>query len=183
MSDQNGLQLLPETRRKIDINVPGENRFLYTGVTILVLVLSLTGSLYFYKNGLESRKNELNAEIINLEKQRDKKAESSLLILNEQLSLISRLLDSHVLWSKGLAKIEGLLQSQVQLLSFSTTVSDSRFEFKAKALNYTALAKQIAAFVSDDSVKDLNLNNVRVLTDGKLEFSVKLDFDKTKFLK
>lgn len=183
MPDQNGLQLLPESRKKIEIKVSGENRLIYTGISVLVLVLILTGGLYFYKGTLEDKKIGLDAGITNLEKERDKKAESNILTLNKQLSLISRLLDSHVLWSKALAKIEGLLQPQVQFLSFSAAVSDNRFEFKARAVNYTVVAKQIAAFVSDDSIKDINLTNVHVLTDGKLEFNIRLDFDKTKFLR
>ena len=183
MPDQNGLQLLPETRRKIEVKVPGENRFIYAGTAVLVLMLVLMGGLYFYKNTLKDKKIELDASIENLEKDRDKKVEANLLTLSKQLSLISTLLDSHVLWSKALGKIEGLLQPQVQFLSFSAAVSDNRFEFKALATNYTVIARQIAAFVSDDSIKDVALNNVHVLTTGKLEFSIKLEFDKTKFLK
>jgi len=99
------------------------------------------------------------------------------------LTLISTLLDSHVVWSKAFSKVEGLLQPQVQFLSFSAAVSDNRFEFKALATNYTVVARQIAAFVSDDSIKDIALTNVHVLTSGKLEFSIKIEFDKTKFIK
>jgi len=183
MPDQNGLQLLPETRRKIDIKVPGENRLIYAGITILVIMLVLVGGLYFYKNNLESKKTELDAKIISLEKDRDKKAEANLLTLSKQLTLISTLLDSHVVWSKAFSKVEGLLQPQVQFLSFSAAVSDNRFEFKALATNYTVVARQIAAFVSDDSIKDIALTNVHVLTNGKLEFSIKIEFDKTKFIK
>ena len=183
MPDQNGLQLLPETRRKIDIKVPGENRLIYAGITILVIMLVLVGGLYFYKNNLESKKTELDAKIISLEKDRDKKAEANLLTLSKQLTLISTLLDSHVVWSKAFSKVEGLLQPQVQFLSFSAAVSDNRFEFKALATNYTVVARQIAAFVSDDSIKDIALTNVHVLTSGKLEFSIKIEFDKTKFIK
>ncbi len=183
MPDQNGLQLLPETRRKIDIHIPGENRLIYTGITVLILMLVLVGSLYFYSGTLEDTKTGLDVKIVNLEKDRDKKVEVNLLTLNKQLSLISTLLDSHIIWSKALNKVEGLLQPQVQFLSFSATVSDNRFEFKALATNYTVVARQIAAFVSDDSIKDITLTNVHVLTTGKLEFSIKLEFDKTKFLK
>lgn len=183
MPDQNGLQLLPETRRKIDINVPGENRIIYTGTAILVLMLVLTGGLYFYKGTLEDKKTGLDTGMANLEEDRDKKVEQNLLTLNKQLSLISTLLDSHVVWSKALNKIESLLQPQVQILSFSAAVSDNKFEFRAIATSYTVVARQIAAFVSDDSIKDVALTNVRVLTSGKLEFGIKLEFDKTKFLK
>lgn len=183
MPDQNGLQLLPETRRKIEINVPGENRLVYIGITVLVLMLILVAGLYFYKISQEDTLAKLNAEIVNLEKDRDKKVEANILTLSKQLSLISTLLDSHVVWSKALNKIEGLLQPQVQFLSFSAAVSDNRFEFKALANSYTVVARQMAAFVSDDSIKDMALTDVHVLTNGKLEFSIKLEFDKTKFIK
>ena len=183
MPDQNGLQLLPETRRKIEINVPGENRIIYAGITVLILMLVLSGGLYFYKNSLEDTKTGLDAQIVSLEKDRDKKVETNLLTLSKQLLLMSTLLDSHIVWSKALSKVENLLQPQVQFLSFSAAVSDNRFEFKALATNYTVVARQIAAFVSDDSIKDITLTNVHVLTTGKLEFSIKLEFDKTKFLK
>lgn len=183
MADQNGLQLLPETRRKIEVRVPGENRLIYAGITILVLMLIVVGGLYFYKNGLENTVAELDAQILNLEKDRDKKVEANLLTLSKQLSLISTLLDSHIVWSKAFGKVEGLLQPQVQFLSFAAAVSDNRFEFKALASNYTVLARQMAAFVSDDSIKDMSLTDVHVLTTGKLEFSIRLEFDKSKFLK
>ena len=183
MPDQNGLQLLPETRRKIEIKIPGENRLIYIGIAFLVLMLALIGGLYYYRSILEDRKTGLDVRIVGLEKDRDKKVETNLLTLSKQLSLISTLLDSHIVWSKALGKIEGLLQPQVQFLSFSAAVSDNRFEFKALATNYTVIARQIAAFVSDDSIKDIELTNVHVLTNGKLEFSIKLEFDKTKFLR
>lgn len=183
MPDQGGLQLLPETRRKIEVRVPGENKLLYSGIAILVLVLIVAGGLYLYKNTMESKKADLDAEIVNLEKARDKKAETNLLTLSKQLSLISTLLDSHIVWSKAFSKVESLLQPQVQFMSFSATVSDNRFEFKALATNYTVVARQMAALVSDDSIKDLALTNVHVLTSGKLEFDIKLEFDKTKFIK
>jgi|SRR3989344_1504169 len=183
MPGSNGLQLLPETRRRIDINVPGENKLIYTGITVLVLILALVGGLYLYKNNLENKIASLDAEIENLEKSRNKKVESNLLILDKQLSLISTLLDSHTIWSKALGKVESLLQPQVQFLSFSAAVSDDRFEFKALAKNYTVVAKQIAALVSDESIKDVILTDVHVLTTGNLEFSIKIEFDKTKFIK
>ncbi len=183
MPDQNGLQLLPETRRKIEVKIPGENRLIYTGTAVLILMLVLTGGLYFYRSNLEDTKTGLDAQIVNLEKERDKKVETNLLTLSKQLTLISTLLDSHIVWSKALSKVENLLQPQVQFLSFSAAVIDNRFEFKALATNYTVVARQIAAFVSDDSIKDVALTNVHVLTTGKLEFGIKLEFDKTKFIK
>ena len=183
MPDQGGLQLLPESRRKIEIRTPGENSWIYAGVTALVLVFSIAAGLAFYRSGLEDQVAQLDADLKNLEDSRDKKVEENLLILSEQLSLTTRLLNEHVFWSKALAKIESLTQPQVQFSTFNALAEEGRFEIKAFTLNYTVLAKQIAAYVSDDSIKDIDLSNVHVLTNGRLEFTIRVIFDKNKFIK
>ncbi len=184
MPDQKGgLQLLPETRRKVDIKVPGENRFLFLGAAVLAAVFVLFLGANFYTSFLTKKIASIDADLMTLEEQRDKKNEESLLLLNKQLSLISNLLNNHIFWSKGLSKIESLLQNQVQFETFSASTIDNKFSFKALAANYTVVARQIAAFLSDESIADVSLNNVNTLTNGKLEFNMKLDLDKTKFLK
>ncbi|OGN05878.1 MAG: hypothetical protein A2746_00815 [Candidatus Yanofskybacteria bacterium RIFCSPHIGHO2_01_FULL_44_22] len=183
MPDKNGLQLLPETRRKIEVKVPGENRTVYAGIAVLVLVVAAAAGLYFFGNSLGNKIIGLDGELNNLENQRDKKAEANLLVLDKQLSLISVLLNDHIYWSKAMAKVESLLQGQVQFENLAAATPDSKFDFKALAANYTTIARQIAAFMSDESIKDVVLNNVNTLTNGKLEFNMQITFDKAKFLK
>ena len=93
------------------------------------------------------------------------------------------LLNNHIFWSKALGKIESLTQPQVQFSTFNGTELDGKFELKAYAPNYTLLAKQLASYVSDDSIKTIDLTDVHVLTNGRLEFTVRLTFDKSKFIK
>ncbi|MEX2090996.1 MAG: hypothetical protein WD989_02635 [Candidatus Paceibacterota bacterium] len=183
MPDQGGIQLLPESRRKIDIKTPGENRWIYAGISALVLVAVVVLGLIFYRSGLENQITELDTSLTNLEKQRDKKVEANLLTLNKQLSVTTQLLNDHIFWSKALSKIQSLTQPQVQFSTFSAGAQDGRFEIKAITTNYTVLARQIAAYVSDDSIKDIDLNDVKTLTTGRLEFIIKITFDKGKFIK
>lgn len=183
MPDQGGIQLLPETRRKISVKVPGENRWIYAGVAALILVSSIAAGLVYYRGGLENQLTELDADLTTLEKQRDQKVEANLLTLSKQLTMTTTLLNNHLFWSKALAKVEALTQPQVQFSTFNAMAEEGKFEIKAFTLNYTILAKQIAAYVSDDSIKDIDLSNVHVLTNGRLEFAVRITFDKNKFIK
>lgn len=183
MTDQKGgLQLLPETRRRIDIKVPGENRFVFIGTAILTVTLILFLGIKLYNSSLINKIASIDNDLANLEKQRDKTSEASLLLLDKQLSLISTLLNNHIYWSQGLAKIEGLLQNQIQFETLAASTIDNKFTFKALAANYTVVARQIAAFISDESIKDTSLNSVNTLTNGKLEFNMKLDLNRPKFL-
>lgn len=175
--------MLPESRRKIDIKTPGENRWIYAGVAALVLVFSVAAGLAYYRGGLQDKLAGLDANLINLDKQRDSKVEENLLILSKQLSLTTNLLNNHTFWSKALAKVESLTQPQVQFASFNATELAGTFDIKAFTVNYTSLAKQIASYVADDSIKDIDLSEVHVLTNGRLDFTLRVTFDKNKFIK
>lgn len=183
MADKGGLQLLPETRKKIDVNIPGENRVVYIGVGIIVAVLAIYGGLWWYGQNLNTKITEADNQLLALEKQRDKKAEQSLITLSKQMAITSQLVKSHIYWSVGFTKIESALQTDVQFKSFSAVLGEEAVRIRALSNNYVVLAKQLAAFISDNSVRDITLDGVSTMTNGKLDFSAKIFFDKAKFLK
>ena len=182
MPNGGGLQLLPETRKKIEIITPGENRLLIIGAAVLAIVAVLAGGLYFYKNSLENKLVSLDAEIAALEQKRNRQAGQNILVFNKQLSMLSDLLNKHSYWTTAFSKIEGLTQSQIQFDSLTATMADNRVDFKATAANYTTIARQIAAFLSDESITDINLSKVNTLTNGRLEFTMQIYFNRSKFL-
>jgi len=184
MADKGGLQLLPENRKRIDVKIPGENRMTYIGIGLIALVLVITGGLWLYSNNLSKQITEQDAQIANLETQRNnlKDAEQKLTILSKQIGITNQILQNHVYWSKGLSKIESALQTNVQFKSFSAVLGEQSVRIQAISDSYTTIAKQLAAFVADDSIKDISLDNVNSLTSGKLDFNSKIQFDKTKFV-
>jgi hypothetical protein len=184
MADKGGLQLLPENRKRIDIKVPGENKLIYTGIGLIALVLAVTGGLWIYSNSLADKIAVEDNRIIALEKERNalSGAEQKLITLAKQMSITSQILKSHLYWSQGLSKIESALQNNIQFKSFSGIVGEDIFRIQALSDNYSTVAKQLAAFLADDSIKDITLDNVNTLTSGKLDFSSKIQFNKAKFL-
>lgn len=183
MPDKGGLQLLPETRKKIDIKTPGENRLISVGVVLLIIVLALSGGLWWYGTSLASQVANADTQLVELEKRRDKKAEQNLLTLSKQVGITNQIIQKHTYWSTGFTKIESALQNNVQFKSFSATTGEESVSVHALADNYATIARQIAALVSDDALKDVSLNGVTSLTNGRLDFTLKLDFDSLKFLK
>ncbi|MBX4189999.1 hypothetical protein KW791_01755 [Candidatus Parcubacteria bacterium] len=183
MANVGGLQLLPETRKRIEVNIPGENRMLRIGVILCIIIALISGGLFWYRNSLSQKLANADQDLTALEGQRNKKGEENLLTLHRQIDLISQLLKNHLYWSIGFSKVESLLQSNVQFKSISSNVSDATFAFRATANDYPTLAKQLAAFVADNSVKDVSLGGVTVLTNGKLDFSARIQFNPTEFLK
>ncbi|MDX1440627.1 MAG: hypothetical protein R3284_12065, partial [Rubricoccaceae bacterium] len=67
--------------------------------------------------------------------------------------------------------IEGLMQSNVRLISLNAASSDGSIEFTANAANYAAVARQLASFTSGNGVIDVELGGAGVSSDGGVEFS------------
>ena len=182
MADKGGLQLLPENRRSINVIIPGENRLTYLGVALIVLVLIITGGLWLYSRSLATNITNQVDQLTALENTRNTDGEKKLITLSKQLGITSQILKNHTYWSIGLSKIEVALQNNIQFKSFSAVLGEESLRIRALSDNYTTIAKQLAAFVADDSIKDVTLDGVNTLTSGKLDFNTKVTFDKTKFL-
>ena len=170
------IQLLPETRKKIDVVAPGGNRILIGGVLFLAIVLA--GGFYFtYKAGqLEDQVTSLNADLATLESKRDKSFEDNIRIVKQQLELVSGYINKHLYWTRVLKKIETLLQQNVQLtrMDFQHGVEESTVSVSGKVINYSTLARQIAALLSDDKVKDVDLQGAESKSTGLIEFNMKI---------
>src|SRR3989344_5826238 len=108
MDDREKLQLLPGTKKRLGIKVPGENRFLYIGSMILGAVLVTTLALGQYRNSLQANLKRIEDQFVALEQSRNKGAEQDLKLFKDRVDLTSRLLSEHVYWTKALSAIVGL---------------------------------------------------------------------------
>ncbi len=183
MADIGGIQLLPEARKELEgTKRKGENRFLYISIAILSLVVVLGSGLVIYKMSLEKKIYDLNQSFLSLEQRRDKKAETNLKILSIQISTISDLIKNHIFLTKAFDKIGSLMDEKVQVSNFSIAILTGKISLKARALNYPAVARQMASFLSDGVVKDISLGNMSTDTKGNIEFGADIIFDKVKLL-
>jgi hypothetical protein len=183
MADKGGLQLLPESRRRIDVKVPGQNRPVTWSVILLVLVGSIYGGLIWYSGSLDSQIAEADNQLAAIDKGRDKTSENNLLTLSKQMAITGQIINNHTFWSIAFSKLEAGLAGSVQFKSFSAVAADNTVYIRAITDTYSTIARQLAAFIGTDGVTDVNLDGVSTLTSGKLDFNVKLVFDKAKFLK
>lgn len=174
------LQLLPEKTTKVQFKT---QRRLGPGILFLAITLVLSGGLLFYNQSLEKKVQKLDAQFLALNQARDLNKESRVTGIKSKLSRSQTLLDEHILWSKGFKKVQNLTLPSVQFQSLVASIPELKFEFKAAAPNLATIAKQGANFLTDDSVTDLAIGQIKVLTSGQTEFVVKLTFDRDKFLK
>lgn len=181
MADIN-LQLLSETRKKIEVHARGENIYFKASIVLVAVIAGLYLGARLYRASVVSNIQSVDGDLSALEQKRDKTTEDKLLSLNKKLSVVMPLVASHFYWTDGLARIEKLIQPQVQFKSLSAGVSDKRVNFKAEAANYSVVARQIAAFLGDPAFTNVSVGKVLSLSTGRIEFSIQLDFDSNKLL-
>lgn len=182
MADKGGLQLLPETRKRIEIQVPGENRYITIGIVVLVFIVGVTVALKLYAGTLDDQLAALDKQIADQELSRNKKAEQELLAVSQQATVMKQLLSGHIFWTNAFSRLSRLYQADMRIKSFNAVSSPSSLKFSATASSYTTVARQLASFLADDGVKDVTLGNIRSSETGAVEFSVELIMDTQKLL-
>lgn len=174
MADRGGLQLLPDTRKKIEVRTPGENRMLVFGFVSLAIVGGIYFGLISYIDGLSQEIEEVTGQIRALEDRRNKKAEAELSALSKQVETITGILDNHIFLSKAFEKLESMVSPKIRLESVQITNSDKRIELKITAPSFVDIAKQISAFLSEGGVKDLEVGQLTPDNSGRIPTSMGL---------
>lgn len=182
MPDIGGLQLLPETRRKIEIKVPGQNRSLIFAFILVSIIVALYFGLNFYKSSLFDKITAIDSKLTELETSRDKKTEQNLLALNKQLSAVGGLISNHVFWSEAFGRIQALVLPQTQFQTLTADTPGRKIIVKGVSSSYTTMARQIAALYTLEAITDIILNKVANLPTGKVEFTMQISFDPKKLL-
>jgi len=175
------LQLLPGTKKRLGIKVPGENRFLYIGSAVLGSIIVAAFWFNLEVKSINGQIQNIDEQILFLDQNRNKKDETNINVLHRQLNLTSQLVNEHIYFSKAISKLESLMQDKVQVESLSVK-SAGELSFAGFALNYTTIARQIAAFLLEDSITDIKLGQMDPQTDGSLKFNMQIDFEKTKLI-
>lgn len=181
MDGQEGLQLLPGTKKRLGIKIPGENRFLYIGSAILGAAIVTALWFNFNIKALENNIATLDSQILELEQKRNKKSESNIVLTQRQLALTGKLIDEHLYFSQAIAGISSLIQEKIQIERLSIE-PDGKVNLAGAAVSYTVIARQMAVFLADNSVTDMTMGRMSSRPDGMIEFNMDMVFDKAKLL-
>ncbi len=183
MAEREGLQLLPGTKKRLGIKVRGENRFLYIGSAILGATLVVMFSFARYEASLTGQLQTINDNILALERTRNKNEEQNLRLVKDQIESTSSLLHNHLYWTQAMDKIVSLLQSGVRFKTLSAQSNTKKISISVQATNYSALAKQAASFLTEDSLSNFSITKIAPLTSGIIETGFEIEFDVDKLLK
>lgn len=179
---QNGIQLLPESRKEIEVKIPGENRLLFLGSAVLIIVVVLFVGLNLYVSSFQAKIDSLDSELKILDSQRDKPAEQLILLAKDQFTAVEGIVSNHIVWSHILRKFQIKTSPQFQFKVMKGSFAENKADIEAEAANYTVIARQISSYLSEEIVKDIKLNEIKLLPSGRISVNMRIIFDQKDIL-
>lgn len=178
MAQNSEIQLLPERRKEIEVKIPGENRTLFLGFAIAGIVLVSFLAVSIYSSSIKGDIDLLASEIKSLDAQRNKDVETQILSVQNHFTIVGEILNDHLVWSYLLGKIQSKTSPQFQFNTMAISIDDERISVEGEIVNYTVLARQIASYLSDEVIKDVTLDEARLLPTGRIRVTMRILFNK-----
>ena len=180
------IQFLPESRRRIEIDKPGENKLLYWALGFLALVLLIWGGLKVWEYQLAKQITDpatgLDKQIEDQDKLRDRTYEEQSLLLSQKLNLVGGLIDNHIIWSNALRRLQNLTPAQIQLVNLGAKVYENKMQIEGLAADYGTIARQIKSYLSEAGIVDVLVQQIKLMPTGRLQYQMFITIDKNKFL-
>lgn len=146
---------------------------------ILILVFVIYGALVFYEGILRGMSYDIQADIKNLEKQRDIDKENAVLQFDAKLRRLSSILDNHIYSSGLFVFIEGIVHPKAQFTNFSFASSEGKLTLNGVTESYETFGEQIIALEQNEKVSDLVILDVKLQKTGQVEFAITFKAEKS----
>jgi len=178
MPNNNGIQLLPERRKEIEIKVAGENNLIFIGLIVAGVVLVVFFIFNRQVTSMQTELADLDSQISKLDDQRNKELEGEITGIQDHFVVVSKIIDGHLVWSRVLRVLQDRTLTQFQFKSLALSFDEQKVDIEAETANYTLLARQIATYLSDDLVKDIRLDEAKLLSTGRVKVTMRILLDR-----
>lgn len=155
-------------------------------IGLVVLSLLVYGGLFFYNKSLNNQIDEFQAQIEEINNQRDNEFEKKVKSLDNALKSLKQVLKNHLYWSSIFSKIEELTVPQVNFLDFKGTLGKDgsvKLALSGITSGYIYLAKQMVSFGQEELVSGIKVSGISLGTEGGVEFGLNVIFVKDILLK
>lgn len=154
-------------------------------IILVILALLVYGGLLFYSSKLEENIDSIQAQIKELNQQRDEEFEKEVISVDKTLKNLKTVFKNHLYWSNIFSTIEELTVPEVGFTGFSGNISESNsvnISLTGRTSGYTYLAKQMVSFQEDDSISGVTVAGIALSTEGGIEFTLNINFSEGSLL-
>lgn len=149
------------------------------GLGLLAVVIVATVGLFIWERSLSAEENLLQEEYTSIRQERDAALEKELSDTGILLTSFNELIDNHRRWSKLLEVIEDRAIIGISFISFDGNYELGTFSLKGTSPNYNMVAQQIKSFDEQPNISQMDISNIRLNKEGRVEFIVQANFKKS----
>lgn len=167
------------------------NILFYLSITLLLSMIFSYFILDRFQKSASEKIRQIDSKISSEKTQEWISLEEELKTKKKKIDDFSALIKEHNLPSKFLAFSEGtfsetknfgnLIHPKVQILSFSLDIKNSKVKISGLTENFITLEQQYLIFQSEPLLKEVNLSNILIGKEGKINFSFEISFDPSVF--
>ncbi len=166
------INLVPEGfRQKTE---KSSNKLIIFPIILIVAAIVIYAGLFIYKKTLSEEVSRLDNEIVQINQEISQELETEVVNFQKHLSSLKKMLNEHIYYSNVFRLIEEKTVSTVSFENFVGSVQNKRIELKGKAISFSSLAKQVAAFKKAKEVNKVNFSSATVGAVGGIDFEIAL---------
>lgn len=139
---------------------------------LLIFVLIVYSIIGNQTGVLEQDKERINKQIIDIRALGVAKIEKELSITVREIDDFKIILSNHRITSRVFDFFREIAHSQVQFSDFTLNGEDNRITLNAITESFKTLGEQVLILQSREEIKGLQLSNIFLGKDGKVEFSI-----------
>jgi len=150
----------------------------------LILLIILGGSYVFlrFKNSsIQSNIKDADDQIIKIKEERNNDTERYVFNTQKKIKDFSEILEKHKITSNFFTFIDRVSYKKVKFLELSLNTETKNVSLRGETENFDTLGKQILNLKKSDFVKGLEISNISLNKEGKVNFTVNFSLDSKIF--
>ncbi len=179
---KNLVSIIPKPKPKTSAWV---RTFLLISIVLLVIILIFYALLKSENGSLTNKKQSLEQQITEIKDSNFYALEKNLSAVAKRMKEFNKLAVDHTISSNILGLLKTVCHPKVQLTSLDFATQDYQITLGGKTENFQILGQQILAlllFKNDNGLKGVEISKVSLDEEGKVNFSLLLNFS-PKFFK
>lgn len=155
------------------------NAWTKLGLALFLVLIIVAAGLFIWNRSLSVEEGLLQKEFTNTRKERDASLEKEISNTGILLNSFDELIKNHRNWSQLLEMIDEKVMVGISFVSFEGNYELGTFSLKGISPNYNLIAQQIKSFEKQSNISQVDVSNIRLNREGKVEFLIKADFKKS----
>lgn len=171
-------ELIPKEKIKTSSII---NILFLSSLTLLIILGGSYAFLKFKTSSTQAEIRDADDQIIKIKKERDNDTERYVFDTQKRIKDFSEILEKHKITSNFFAFVDKTSYEKVKFLELGLDTETKNVSLKGETENFDTLGKQILNLKNNDFVKGLDISNISLNKEGKINFTVNFSLDSEIF--